>query len=186
MRYHPLPRTAVPLVAIATLVVCMGIGWGSWQHPGAFWAPGDLSRSHAGMVSCMQCHQPFHGPSASRCAACHSTQYFESRSSPASSALHRNMTATQTTCSACHTEHRGPLAPITNPARVNPHGEFVFTATPADSCGACHELGRRVTDRPALKDVPLVKRLLAAGGEAHQRGRMAQCLRCHAIEKTNH
>ena len=186
MRYHPLPRTAVPIVAVATLVVCIVIGWGSWQHPAAFWAPGDLSRPHAGIASCLQCHQPFHGPSASRCAACHSSQYFESRSSPASSAWHRNLTATQVACSACHTEHRGPLAPITDAARVNPHGPFIFTATGADSCSVCHEFGMRVTDRPSLKDAPPVTRLLTAGGEAHRRGRMAQCLRCHAIQKTDY
>ena len=181
MRYHPLPRTAVPVVAIATLIVCIWTGWASWHHPAALWAPGDLSRYHADIVSCTHCHQPFHGPSASRCTVCHSAQYFNSRSSSASAALHRDMTTTQAACSSCHTEHRGVLAQITNAARVNPHGEFVFRVTGTHSCSACHEFGMRVTDRPALKEGPLVKQLLAAGGPAHQRGQMAQCLRCHGM-----
>ena len=183
MRYHPLPRTAVPVVAIATLIVCLWIGWGSWHHPAVFWAPGALSRYHADVASCTHCHQPFQGPSASRCTVCHSAEFFDSRSSPASAALHRNMTTTQAACSACHTEHRGVLAQITNAARVNPHGEFVFTVTGADSCSACHEFATSVADGPALKESPLVKQLLAAGGAAHQRGRMAQCFRCHGMEK---
>ena len=183
MRYHPLPRTAVPIVATATLAVFVWIAWGSWHHPAAFWAPGELSRHHADIASCTHCHQPFHGPSASRCMTCHSAQYFERRSNPGSAALHRNMTATQTACSACHTEHRGLLAPVTNVARVNPHGEFIFTATGTVSCSACHDFGSSVADRPSLKENPLVKQLLAAGGRAHQRGRMAECLRCHEMRK---
>jgi hypothetical protein len=95
------------------------------------------------------------------------------------------MVANKTVCSACHTEHRGALARITNAARVNPHGEFVFLATGTNSCSACHEFGTRVADRPRLKADPLVKQLLAAGGAAHQPGRMADCLTCHATGKNS-
>jgi hypothetical protein len=183
MRYHPLPRTAMPVVAMATLVVVIWIGWGSWRHPIAFWAPGDLNRYHADIVSCTQCHEPFQGPSQARCLTCHSGQYFERRSSPATAILHRDMAAQQTACSACHTEHRGALAQITDSARVNPHGEFVFLATGTNSCTACHEFGARVDEGPRLKDNRLVKLVRTAGGEAHQLGKMAECLKCHTAGK---
>jgi hypothetical protein len=110
---------------------------------------------------------------------CHSNRYFEKRSS-ATAVLHRDMVAQRTACSACHTEHRGALAQVTNPARVNPQGEFVFIATGTHSCNTCHEFGARVSDRPRLKDDPLVMRLHAAGGTARQQGKMADCLKCHA------
>jgi hypothetical protein len=183
MRYHPLPRTAVPVVTMAMLVVVVWVGWGSWRHPASFWAPGDLSRYHADISSCTQCHEPFHGPSPSRCVNCHSGSYFESRSAPAVATLHRDIATQRTACSACHTEHRGALTQITNAARVNPHGEFVFLATGTNSCGACHEFGTRVADRPKLKDSPAMSHLLAAGGAAHQPGRMAECLKCHMTRR---
>ena len=179
MRYHPLPITAVPIVAMATMVVVVWIGWGSWRHPAAFWAPGDLSRYHADIAFCTQCHEPFRGPSQARCIVCHSSRYFERRSPAASATLHRDMMEQRTACSACHTEHRGALAQITNQARVNPHGEFVFLATGANSCTVCHEFGTRVAEHPRLKDTALVKRLRESGGGGHQPGRMAQCLKCH-------
>jgi hypothetical protein len=180
MRYHPLPRTAVPVVAMAMAAVLIWIGWGSWRYPVAFWAPGDLSRYHADIGFCIQCHEPFHGPSQARCLTCHAEPYFGRRSSPATAVLHRDMVAQRIVCSACHTEHRGALAQITDAARVNPHGEFVFLATGVNSCGACHEFASRVAEPPQLKENPLVKSLRAAGGRAHVAGRMARCLRCHA------
>jgi len=181
MRYYPLPRTAIPGVAMATLALMIWIGWGSWRHPVAFWAPGDLSRYHADIVSCVHCHEPFRGPSRARCMTCHSDQYFERRSSTASAGLHRDMAAQQVACSACHTEHRGALAQITDSTRVNPHGEFIFLATGTNSCTACHEFGARIAERPSLTDGPLVRLLRAAGGEAHQPGKMAECLKCHTM-----
>ncbi|MEX5217349.1 MAG: hypothetical protein NW701_05935 [Nitrospira sp.] len=183
MRYHPLPKTAVSIVAMATMGVVLWIGWGSWRHPAALWAPGDLSRYHADIASCTQCHEAFRGPSQARCIVCHSNRYFERRSPAASAALHRDMMAQRTACSACHTEHRGALAQITNQARMNPHGEFVFLATGARSCSACHDFGARVADRPTLKDDPLVTLVRKAGGTAHQPGKMADCLKCHGIGK---
>lgn len=180
MRYQPLPRTAVPIVAMATLVVVIWIGWGSWRDPVLFWAPGDLSRYHADIVSCMQCHEPFHGPSQARCMTCHSSNYFERRAATRTMDLHRDMAAQQTACSACHTEHRGALAQITDSARVNPHEEFVFVATGAKSCSSCHEFGTSVAEQPRLKDNSLVNLVRKAGGEAHRPGKMAQCLKCHA------
>ena len=184
MRYHPLPGAAVPFVATATLVVVIWIAWGSWRHPDRFWAPGNLSRYHADIGSCLHCHEPFGGPIRARCVTCHSDHDFERRSSPATAVLHRDMVPQQVACSACHTEHRGALAQITEAARVNPHGEFVFLVTRAYSCSACHEFGARVAEPPRIKDNDrLVQQLRSAGGDAHQPGKMAQCLKCHTGRK---
>jgi hypothetical protein len=185
MRYHPLPGTAVPFVATATLVIVMWIAWGSWRHPVALWAPEELSRYHADIVSCMQCHEPFHGPSQARCRSCHADPYFERRSASATVVLHRDMAARRTECSACHTEHRGALAQITDPVRVNPHGEFIFLATGANSCSACHEFAARTAEPPRLKTNSLVAALRAAGGEAHVPGKMALCLTCHTAGRNS-
>lgn len=183
MRYHPLPRTAMPVVALATLVLIIWIGWGTVRSPAALWAPGDLSRYHVDIAGCTHCHEPFRGPSPARCVTCHSDRSFESQSTPAVMTWHREMVTQQTACIACHTEHRGALAHITDRAKGNPHGEFVFRATGTNSCNTCHEFGARVAERPALKDAAPVKHLLAAGGGAHQLGRMADCLTCHMTER---
>ena len=181
MRYHPLPRTAIPGVALTTVVLVIWIADSSWRHPERFWAPGALSRYHADIGSCLNCHEPFRGPIRARCVTCHSDHDFEQRASPATAVLHRDLVGQQIACSACHTEHRGALAQITEVARVNPHGEFVFVVTGAHSCSACHEFGARVAEPPRIKNNDrLVQQLRSAGGDAHQRGKMAQCVKCHA------
>ncbi len=179
MRYHPLPRTVVPMVALATLVLIIWIVWGSVRSPAALWAPGDLSRYHVDIAGCTHCHEPFRGPSPARCVTCHSDRSFESRSAPAVMTWHREMVVQQTGCAACHTEHRGVLAQITDRAKVNPHGEFVFRATGTNSCNSCHVFGARVAEHPTLREGPIVEQLYAKGRGAHQPGRMAQCLACH-------
>ena len=179
MRYRPLPRTAVPVVALVTLVLVVWIGWGSVRSPASFWAPGDLSRYHVDQAGCTHCHEPFRGPSPARCVSCHSERYFEDRATPAVTTWHRDLVAQRMACTACHTEHRGALAQITERARTNPHGEFVFRATGTSSCTACHEFGVRVATKPTLRDEPIVRRLYEQGGGAHQPGRIAVCLACH-------
>ena len=67
MRYLPLPRTAIPAVALTALVLMLWVGWGTERSPAAFWAPGDLSRYHVETAGCTNCHAPFGGPSATRC-----------------------------------------------------------------------------------------------------------------------
>ncbi len=173
----------MPVVALATLVLVLWIGWGSVRSPAALWAPGDLSRYHVDIAGCTHCHEPFRGPSPARCVGCHSERYSENRSAPAVMTWHREMVAQRTACTACHTEHRGALAQITDQSRVNPHGEFVFRATGTGSCTACHEFGARVATRPMLRDAPVVKRLYEKGYGAHQPGRMADCLACHGGER---
>ena len=182
MRYHPLPKTAVPVVALATLVLVMWIIWGSIRSPAAFWAPGELSRYHVDHAGCTHCHEPFRGPVAARCVVCHSEQDFVNRAMPAVTTWHRELVTQRTACTACHTEHRGPLAQITDRARANPHGEFIFHATGTSSCTACHEFGARVAARPTLRDEPIVRRLYERGRGAHQAVRLAECLACHGRE----
>ncbi|HNO33491.1 MAG TPA: CxxxxCH/CxxCH domain-containing protein [Nitrospira sp.] len=179
MRYLPLPRTAIPAVALATLVLMIWVGWGTVQSPAAFWAPGDLSRYHVETAGCTNCHAPFGGPSATRCVRCHSEGYFESRATPAVSIWHRDLAVRQTACTGCHTEHRGALAHITEETRMNPHGDLVFRATGAGSCTACHAFGTRVATKVTLKDELIVRRLYEKGRGAHQPGRMGDCLSCH-------
>ncbi|HRB82444.1 MAG TPA: cytochrome c3 family protein [Nitrospira sp.] len=111
--------------------------------------------------------------------SCHSERYFEGRATPAVKTWHRDLVAQRTACTACHTEHRGALAQITERTRTSPHGEFVFRATGTSSCTDCHEFGARVATKPTLRDEPIVRRLYEKGGGAHQPGRMAECLACH-------
>lgn len=179
MRYLPLPRTAVSVAAVATVVLLAWLGWGSIRHPEALWAPGDLSRYHADVARCVDCHEPFQGPSPAKCLACHSEKRFASRSKPAVRDFHREVIAQQKTCLVCHTEHRGALAQITTNAMFNPHGEFIFRATGTSSCSACHEFGSDVAARPTLLDNEIVRHLFEEGEGAHHRGRMANCLQCH-------
>ena len=125
MPYLPLPRTAVPVVAMATLVLVAWVGWGSIRDPETMWAPGDLSRYHADVARCASCHEPFRGPASVKCIGCHSETLFAERSKPAVGTFHREVIKQQKTCLACHTEHRGALAQITASAMFNPHGEFI-------------------------------------------------------------
>lgn len=179
MRYLPLPRRAVPAVAVATVVLLAWVGWGSIYDPEALWAPGDLSRYHADVTGCIHCHEPFEGPRSAKCVRCHSEQRFVQRSKPAVGDFHRAAIAGQKSCLACHTEHRGALAQITTNAMLNPHGEFIFRATGANSCSACHGFGPDMVSRPTLLDNDIVRQLLDEGNGAHHRGRMANCLQCH-------
>ncbi|MGC3973427.1 MAG: cytochrome c3 family protein [Nitrospira sp.] len=180
MRYHPLPKTAVPVVALATLVLVTWIGWGTMRSPAAFWAPGDLSRYHVDQDGCRQCHEPFRGPSPARCTGCHTEGDFEARATSTVAGWHRPLVVQQQACTGCHTEHRGMQAQITEQTRHNPHGEFIFLATGASSCTACHEFGARVATKPTLRDEPIVRRLYEKGRGAHQPGRIAECMVCHS------
>lgn len=179
MPYLRLPRTAVPVVATATVVLVVWLGWESFRDPETLWAPGNLSRYHADVARCASCHEPFQGPSSTKCLACHSEKQFAARSKPSVRDFHREVIAQRKTCLACHTEHRGGLAQITTNAMFNPHGEFIFRATGTGSCSACHGFELDVVARPALLDNEVVRQLFDTGKGVHRRGRMANCMQCH-------
>ena len=178
MHYLPLPRTVVPAVSIATVLVVIWLAWGSWHDPESFWAPGNLSRYHAGIPRCMSCHQAFQGPITAKCVACHSEAGFAERTSMVA-AVHRDVIRQQQTCLSCHTEHRGVHGEITSAAARNPHGDFVFTATGTASCRACHRFEPTFGLPPILSDNDVVRRVMAQGRGAHRAGHMANCLQCH-------
>jgi hypothetical protein len=180
MQYLPLPRTVVPAVVFATVVLVMWLGWGSMQDPETFWAPGDLSRYHADIARCTSCHEPFRGPLTAKCILCHSEARFAERSMPSPAAFHHEIIRHQQSCLGCHTEHRGARARITSSAAANPHGDVVFSATGTTSCTDCHVFGPPYGSRPTVNDNDSVRRLLAAGRSAHRPGHMAHCLQCHA------
>jgi len=182
MHYLPLPRTVVPAVTIATVVLVIWLAWGSWQDPESFWAPGNLSRYHADISRCMSCHEAFRGPVIAKCVQCHSAGRFAERSMPSAAAFHQELIRLQHTCLSCHTEHRGSLAQITSNAAKNPHGEFAFAATGATSCTACHVFEPTFGLPPTVLDNDTVRRVMAKGGGAHRPGHMAHCLQCHAGE----
>jgi hypothetical protein len=175
MRYRPLPGGTVRFGVAATGLLAIWLAWGSFRYPEALWAPGDLSRFHADVAGCGECHAPFRGAIAGKCVGCHGEKRFAARSTPAVSTFHREAIRAGKACTGCHTEHRGALAQITVGAMENPHGEFVFRATGTGSCGACHEFGAGVK----LLDNAIVRHLLEEGEGAHRLGRMGNCLACH-------
>lgn len=177
--FLPLPKTAGRVAAGVALVLLMLLAWGSWRFPAAIWAPGDLSRAHADVERCRDCHTPFVGITPGACLHCHTDREFARHASVGIADLHRPFLDGSRDCLDCHTEHRGALASITVGGWENPHGEFVFRATGADSCGDCHDSARLESSPPALLDNDLVRDLYREGEGAHRRGRSADCLRCH-------
>ncbi|MGZ8227130.1 MAG: hypothetical protein ACXWT3_10890 [Methylococcaceae bacterium] len=179
MRFHPLPRNAVRFAIIITVLLTAWLAWGTFSFPETLWAPGNLSRFHADVANCNDCHQPFHGAASDKCIACHTKNSFAIHSKPAVSESHHRLIAVGKPCSGCHTEHRGELAQITIGALENPHGEFVFRATGTHSCSACHSFSTGIESHVTLLDNAIVTHLIAEGEGAHRRGKMKHCLACH-------
>ena len=179
MRFLSLPRGAVRSVAIATVLLLAWIVWGTFKDPEALWAPGDLSRFHADITDCDDCHQPFRGPSAKKCIVCHGKDRFIAQAKPKVSKFHQKILRNGKSCLGCHTEHRGALAQINIGALVNPHGEFVFRATGTRSCNACHDFSAGYGARARLLDNIIVRQLLEEDERAHRPGKMKNCLACH-------
>jgi hypothetical protein len=179
MRFLPLPKGTLPAVIIAVILLLTGLIWGGYKYPETLWAPGDLSRFHADIHACNDCHQPFRGTTAKKCIACHNLKNFAAHSKPAVAEFHSQTIREEKTCNACHTEHQGALAQITVGAMFNPHGEFVFRATGTHTCGACHDFKGGFTSPPTLLDNVIVKHIQEEGDGAHKPGKMTDCLRCH-------
>ena len=179
MRFFPLPSGSVITVVIAIILVVTWVTWGSLNIPETLWAPGDLSSYHADISACSECHEPFRGATAKKCAGCHTVKEFSKRSTPSVGEFHRKTLQNKSTCNTCHTEHRGALAQITVGALSNPHGEFVFRATGTRSCNACHHFYPGFDGQVQLLDNLIVRYLMAEGEGAHRPGKMKDCLICH-------
>ncbi len=177
MRFLPLPSSVFPAITAVTILLVAWLGWGSLRDPETFWAPGDLSRYHAGLGSCTACHEPFRGVRAEKCAGCHTEQRFASVSGIGP--FHLSLMRQRRSCLDCHTEHRGRLAMITVGKQGNPHGEFIFAVTNTASCVDCHAFPMDGGSKPLLLNTGDVQRLGAKGNGAHQPGHFANCLDCH-------
>ena len=78
----------------------------SWQHTVM---PGNLSQAHAFLDNnCAACHTPVKGVEAQNCIVCHANNEAILQRQP--TAFHANIT----TCIACHLEHQGRDARMTN------------------------------------------------------------------------
>ncbi len=185
MRFLPLPRNAVLFIVMTTLVLLAWVVWATFKYPETLWSPGDLSRFHADIADCNDCHQPFRGAAAEKCIACHTRNSFVTQSKSTLSESHQKMKFEGKSCSDCHTEHSGALAQISSGALINPHGEFVFRATDTHSCSACHDFSARDETHAKLLDSATVRHLLEEGEGAHQLGKMGHCLDCHKGGRLN-
>ncbi len=71
--------------------------------------PGELSQAHAFLAkNCAACHTPVKGVEAKNCIVCHANNERLLQRQP--TAFHANVQS----CSACHIEHQGRVARITN------------------------------------------------------------------------
>lgn len=105
----PHQQTVIKIVLGATIALVACLAWESFNDPEAMWAPGNLSSSHAAITSCTQCHVPFQGPSAAKCIACHSEEWFRRALMPEVGQRHVMAVHEQRSCLTCHTEHQGGL-----------------------------------------------------------------------------
>lgn len=174
---HPwVPRS----IGIGALFLVFLTAWGTYTNPESFWAPGDLSRYHTDIDSCLVCHVPLVGPTSERCVKCHSPAWFHRHAQLPVTEFHDEIINKSTSCSICHVEHLGVLNNITLGAGSNPHGEFIFRATDTSSCSDCHLLkdhdGQRVMTVLANE---VVQHLYREGEGFHRQGQIARCLLCH-------
>lgn len=181
MGYVPAWVSRWVLAAVVTLLAMLA--WASTRTPEALWAPGHLSRYHADLRSCTQCHEPFRGPTVAKCTACHDLEAFR-RASDAVAAFHVKAVQRRERCLTCHTEHRGEAATITTRPLHNPHGELVFRATGARTCVDCHAFPDGLGSRPTVLANALVRDLIEEGEGAHRRGGFARCADCHGSGRT--
>ena len=169
-----------PLIWGITATIISVLVWYSPQYTEALWAPGDLSRFHADVSSCLSCHEPFQGPIPQNCVSCHSKEVLARRAEPNVARFHADIIDKGQPCLTCHVEHRGVLAPITIGILGNPHGEFVFRVTGATSCSDCHVLesgkGRK---QMGLLLNSRVNHIIEEGEGAHRIGHFSKCLTCH-------
>jgi hypothetical protein len=168
------------LIYTITVLLIGGIVWASFEDPATYWAPGHLSRHHTDIERCTQCHEPFVGPTPHKCVECHSLKQFATRSKVDVRRLHKSVIEQNQSCTACHSEHQGFLAPITVGLTENPHGEFIFRVTRARACSDCHAVESKgdITHFMLLENAQ-VRHLIHEGEGAHRSGHFARCLNCH-------
>ncbi len=169
-----------PLIWTLTALIMGFLVWASPHYTEALWAPGDLSRFHTDIATCVSCHEPLRGATPQKCLACHTMERFNTRSQPDVGQLHQEVIQASRNCQDCHTEHRGLLTAITISRLGNPHGELIFRATGATSCSDCHMMNSVVGEKGGtLLRNALVEHLFQEGEGAHRPGHFAKCLKCH-------
>ncbi|NPA30482.1 MAG: hypothetical protein GXO37_00605 [Chloroflexi bacterium] len=183
------------LVAAALALVGVAVAW-AWVGNTMF-SPGPLNAqtgaalggvtSHAELEKeCRACHAPFWSSDrmADRCLRCHTTVAEEL---PQPDSLHGSLLsgASELTCRGCHTEHRGPDAPLTVlDARTFPHAQTGFALdahrTRASgepfACQDCHTQGYSSFDQAVCDQCHQQVTLAFA---AHTQTFGTDCLACH-------
>ncbi|GAB4480222.1 MAG: hypothetical protein OHK0031_01160 [Anaerolineales bacterium] len=152
-----------PLAITATLITLLVIAATAFASGSGFFNAGSLNaqtgetvlggvHSHAEIGSdCAKCHPAPWEPDSlgDRCAVCH-TEITTQLADPAS--LHGLMLGSQKklNCRSCHSEHKGPAAPLTDAEPKNfPHDKLKFALTShpkradglAFACRDCHSSG---------------------------------------------
>lgn len=177
-------RIPLGLIVVAATLAVMAAAW--WSRGDALFSPGPLHaaprratplggvHSHAELANrCAACHpRPFSGQHmATLCLACHRDvqQQIDARRP-----LHGRLTQVQE-CRACHTEHAGPQAAITDLAHFD-HSVTAFALT-----------GRHLTTRCALchqdqvyKGTPRTCVACHAEPRVHLGRFGTDCARCHS------
>ena len=180
------------VAAFVALVVVVGI---TLARGGVLFNPGPLNaqagepkggvRSHAEIQSCSQCHPAFWSGvrMADLCLECHTEVADEIRTGQGLHAFLLESQA-QLTCRGCHTEHRGPDAPLTvlDPARF-PHEATGFSLKAHRGllvrvqCADCHTQDIAVFDRASCYTCHVQEDRVFT--EAHRQTFGENCLACH-------
>jgi len=133
-------------------------------------SPGDLSRAHeklSGINNCTKCHALGKGIAGPACISCHEKLV---RRIQSGDGLHARVSE----CIACHTEHKGRDAVITQIARETfDHGKTGFRIQGGHtglSCERCH--------RPATY-LGLSKACTGCHVDVHKRSEPGDCTHCH-------
>lgn len=149
-------------------------------------APGTLAEAHKDIGSCFACHSAFKSEKETGCADCHLNEQLLGSDRPNAAVTHEQVLG-KATCTACHTDHRGPDAKITLP--------FEHTVLPPPtlaSCASCHASNKAVHMALSLDDFAdssdvgankarLINRVLH---QNHAQGFAgASCSECHSTQK---
>jgi hypothetical protein len=100
-----------PFLTIVGVLLVLPLLMVGIKYPSALYSPGALVKAHA-ETTCMECHSPFKRVPSSSCAAgeCHDGPEIGTTLSVKD--LHTKMG--ESSCLACHTDHKGTAAKITH------------------------------------------------------------------------